>query len=183
MRYLRMLSNSVIAAGLASGYLTTLFLQLNPAVSIEPSTLIPLAAVLAIAYGANLTVVFYALIVFRQILAVEVLSPGWLSVRLLSWLCTIAAGAGASLMWLNLLGFGDVLDRETRDRMFVGATLVTAAGAAFLIIGLAHLGRRGGRVSATILSIAIVLSVATPLIARGPARQAPLPSLPAPVGP
>ena len=109
-----MLSNSVIAAGVASGYLTTLVLQLNPSVSIDPATLLPLATVLAVAYGANLTVLFYALIVLRQILAVEVLSPGWLSVRLLSWLCTIAAAAGAALMWLNLLGFGDVLDRETR---------------------------------------------------------------------
>ena len=36
MRYLRMLSNSVIAAGVASGYLTALVLQLNPSVSIEP---------------------------------------------------------------------------------------------------------------------------------------------------
>jgi len=178
MRYLRMLSNSVIAAGVASGYLTTLFLQLNPAVSIDPATLIPLATVLSVAYGANLTVLFYALIVFRQILAVEVLSPGWLSVRLLSWLCTIAAGAGAGLMWLNLLGFGDVLDRETRDRMFIGATLVTAAGTVFLIIGIAHLGRRGGRVSAAILSLTIVLSVAAPVIARGPARQAELPPAP-----
>src|SRR5688500_1774436 len=146
MRYLRMLSNSVIAAALASGYLTTLFLQLNPAVSIEPATLVPLATVLAVAYGANLTVLFYALIVMRQILAVEVLSPGWLSVRLLSWLCTIAAAAGAALMWLNLLGFGDVLDRETRDRMFVGATLVTAAGGVVLILGLGPLRRRGGHV-------------------------------------
>ncbi len=34
---------------------------------------------LGAAYGASLTVVFYALIVLRQILAVEVLSPGWLS--------------------------------------------------------------------------------------------------------
>jgi predicted AlkP superfamily phosphohydrolase/phosphomutase len=174
-----MLSNSVIASGVASGYLTTLFLQLNPAVSIEPSTLIPLATVLAVAYGANLTVVFYALIVLRQILAVEVLSPGWLSVRLLSWLCTIAAAAGAGLMWLNLLGFGDVLDRETRDRMFLGATLVTAACVAFFILGLAHLGRRGGRLSATILSLAMLLSVVTPIMARGPARQPPLPSNPA----
>ena len=176
MRYLRMLSNSVIAAGVASGYLTTLFLQLNPAVSIDPGTLIPLATVLAVAYGANLTVLFYALIVFRQILAVEVLSPGWLSVRLLSWLCTIAAAAGAGLMWLNLLGFGDVLDRQTRDRMFVGAALVTAAGAVFLILGIAHLGRRGGRLSAAILSITMVVSVAAPVIARGPAREAPLPA-------
>jgi predicted AlkP superfamily phosphohydrolase/phosphomutase len=179
MRYLRMLSNSVIAAGVASGYLTTLFLQLNPAVSIEPATLIPLATVLAVAYGANLTVLFYALIVMRQILEVEVLSPGWLSVRLLSWLCTIAAAAGASLMWLNLLGFGDVLDRETRDRMFVGATLVTAAGGVFLILGLAHLGRRGGRISAAILSITMVLSIVAPVIARGPARQPPVPARPA----
>ena len=178
MRYLRMLSNSVIAAGVASGYLTTLFLQLNPAVSIEPATLLPLATVLAVAYGVNLTVLFYALIVLRQILAVEVLSPGWLSVRLLSWLCTIAAGAGAALMWLNLLGFGDVLDRETRERIFIGATLVTAAGVVFLIIGLAHLGRRGGRVSAAILSITMVLSVAAPVVARGPARQPPLPASP-----
>ena len=92
MRYLRMLSNSVIAAGVASGYLTALVLQLNPAIEIGPATLVPLAVVLGVAYGANLTVGFYALIVLRQILAVEVLSPGWLSVRLLSWLCTIAAG-------------------------------------------------------------------------------------------
>lgn len=176
MRYLRMLSNSVIAAGVASGYLTTLFLQLNPAVSIEPVTLLPLATVLAVAYGVNLTVLFYALIVLRQILAVEVLSPGWLSVRLLSWLCTIAAGAGAALMWLNLLGFGDVLDQETRERMFIGATLVTAAGVVFLILGLAHLGRRGGRVSAAFVSITMVLSVAAPVIARGPARQPPPPA-------
>ena len=176
-----MLSNSVIAAGVASGYLTTLFLQLNPSVSIDPATLLPLGTVLAIAYGANLTVLFYALIVLRQILAVEVLSPGWLSVRLLSWLCTIAAVAGAALMWLNLLGFGDFLDRETRDRMFVGATLLSAAGIVFLILGLAHLGRRGGQVSGTILSITIVLSVATPVIARGPARQPLLPGRPIPI--
>src|SRR5688500_5118104 len=154
-----MLSNSVIAAGVASGYLTILVLQLNPSVSIDPATLLPLATVLAVAYGVNLTVAFYALIVMRQILAVEVLSPGWLSVRLLSWLCTIAAAAGAALMWLNLLGFGDVLDRETRVRMFVGATFVTAAGIVFLILGLAYLGRRGGRLSVTILSVTIVLLV------------------------
>lgn len=177
MRYLRMLSNSVIAAGVASGYLTALVLQLNPSVAIDPATLIPLALVLFLAYGANLTVLFYALIVLRQILAVEVLSPGWLSVRLLSWLCTIAAAGGAGLMWLNLLGFQDVLDPETRNRMFGGATLVTVSGLVFLLLGLAHLGRRGGRASATILSATMVLSVGAPLMARGPARQ---PASPAP---
>ena len=176
-----MLSNSVIAAAVTSGYLTTLFLQLNPSMSIDPGTLLPLGVVLAVAYGVNLTVVFYALIVMRQILEVEVLSPGWLSVRLLSWLCTIAAFTGAALMWLNLLGFADFLDRETRDRMFLGATFVSASGIVFLILGLAHLGRRGGRISAAILSVTIVLSVVTPVIARGPARQPLLPGRPTPI--
>ena len=121
MRYLRMLSNSVIAAGVSSGYLTALVLQLNPAIEIGPATLVPLAVVLGAAYGANLTVGFYALIVLRQILAVEVLSPGWLSVRLLSWLCTLAAGAASVLMWLNLRGFGTCSIPVTRDRMFLGS--------------------------------------------------------------
>jgi len=184
MRYLRMLSNSVIAAGVASGYLTALVLQLNPSIEIGPATLLPLAIVLGVAYGANLTVVFYALIVLRQILAVEVLSPGWLSVRLLSWLCTIAASAAATLMWLNLRGFGNVLDPITRERMFAGASLVTASAVIFLGLGLAHLGRRGGRISGAILSITIAWSLAAPVVARGPARPAPLPPRPmmTPVG-
>lgn len=176
MRYLRMLSNALIAAGVASGYLTVLVLQLNPSIQIGPGTLLPLAVILGIAYGANLTVAFYALIVLRQILAVEVLSPGWLSVRLLSWLCTIAAGGGATLMWLNLRGFGAVLDPLTRERMFLGAALVTATSVVFLALGLSHLGRRGGRVSAAILSLAMVFSVAAPLAARGPGRQPELPA-------
>jgi hypothetical protein len=166
-----MLSNSVIAAGLASGFLTALVLQLNPSISIDPATLLPLAFIFGVAYGSNLTVAFYSLIVLRQILEVEVLSPGWLSVRLLSWLCTIAAGGAAALMWLNLRGFGDVLDQVTRDRMFIGASSVTAAAVIFLGLGLSHLGRRGGRISAAILSTTMVASVAAPIIARGPARQ------------
>ena len=174
MRYLRMLSNSVIAAAVSSGYLTVLVLQLNPAIEIGPPTLVPLAVVLGAAYGANLTVGFYALIVLRQILAVEVLSPGWLSVRLLSWLCTIAAAAAATLMWLNLRGFGDVLDPVTRDRMFFGASLLTASAVIFLGLGLAHLGRRGGRISAAVLSLAMAFSLVAPLLARGPARVAPV---------
>ena len=176
MRYLRMLSNALIASGVASGYLTVLVLQLNPAIQVGPGTLLPLAVILGVAYGANLTVAFYALIVLRQILAVEVLSPGWLSVRLLSWLCTIAAGGGSTLMWLNLRAFGAVLDPATRERMVLGAALLTASSVVFLILGLAHLGRRGGRVSAALLSLAMVFSVAAPLAARGPARLQPLPA-------
>lgn len=177
MRYLRMLSNSVIAAGVAFWYLTTLVLQLNPSIEIGPATLW-LAAILGVAYGVNATVGFYALIVLRQILAVEVLSPGWLSVRLLSWLCTIAAGVASTLMWLNLRGFGDFLDPQTRDHMFLSASLVTASAVGFLGLGLAHLGRRGGRVGGTVLTILILFSLIAPVWARGPGRPAPLPTRP-----
>lgn len=176
MRYLRMLSNAVIAGGVASGYLIALVLQLNPSFPVDPGALAPLALVLALAYGANLTVAFYALIVLRQILAVEVLSPGWLSVRLLSWLCTMAAGGGAAIMWLNLRGFAPVLDAATASRMAVGASVVSAAAVVFLLIGLAHLGRRGGRLSASILSTTVVLSVVGPIVARGPGQPAQLPA-------
>lgn len=172
-----MLSNAMIAGGLASGYLIALVLQLNPSFPLEPGTLAPLALMLGLAYGANLTVVFYALIVMRQILEVEVLSPGWLSVRLLSWLSTIAAGGGAIIMWLNFRGFGPVLDEATAGRMVVGASIISAAAVVFLLIGLAHLGRRGGRTSATILVATMVVSVIGPIAARGPGQ----PPLPAPV--
>ena len=184
VRYLRMLSNSVIAAGVATGYLTALVLQLNPSLPLDPGTLAPLAFTLAIVYGANLTVLFYALIVFRQILAVEVLSPGWLSVRLLSWLCTIAAGGGATVMWMNWRSFGPVLDAPTAGRMVAGAIVVSACAVLFLLIGLAHLGRRGGRLSAAVLSTVIVASVAGPIVARGPATSEALPARPtaAPTG-
>ncbi len=173
-----MLSNSVIAAGLASAYLTVLFFQVNPSVRIDAGTLLPLALTIAAAYGLILLVAFYALIVLRQILAVEVLSPGWLSVRVLSWLCAIAATGGATIMWLNLNGFGPVLDATTTARMSVGASLVSVAAFVFLLIGLAHLRRRGGRMSATILSITMFASVAAPILARGPGHAGPVPEPP-----
>lgn len=175
MRYLRMLSNALIAAGVASGYLTVLVLQLNPAIAIDPATLLPLALVFAAAYGAILTAAFYALIVLRQILVVEVLSPGWLSVRLLSWLCMIAASGASVLMWLNWRGFGDVLDAVTRDRMFSGAALVTASTVLLLGIAIAHLGRRGTRIGAALLTLTVLFSLAAPVFARGPARVVVLP--------
>ena len=157
-----MLSNSVIAGGLAAGYLAVLVLQINPQYPIDPAPITELALMLGAAYGINLTVMFYALIVFRQILAVEVLSPGWVSVRLLAWLLTMAASGGAAVMWLNLRGFGSVLDVKSARRMAAGAIVVTAAAAVFLMIGLAHINRRGGRSSATILVLTALMSVIMP---------------------
>lgn len=179
VRYLRMLSNSVIAGLLASGYLTVLMLQINPEYPREPAELGALALTLGLAYGVNLTAAFYALIVLRQILAAEVLSPGWVSVRLLAWLFTLAAGGGAVLMWLNLRGLAPVLDLETTRRMAAGAIVVSAAAAVFLVIAIAHLGRRGGRASAATLVLVAAASVILPVLLRGASRP---PEIPAMVG-
>lgn len=177
VRYLRMLSNSVIAGILASGYLTVLMLQINPEYPVEPAALGALALTLGVAYGANLTAAFYALIVLRQILGVEVLSPGWVSVRLLSWLFTLAAGGGALVMWLNLRGLAPVLDLETTRSMAAGAIVVSAAAAVFLVIAIAHVGRRGGRGSAATLVLVAAASIVLPMLLRGAGRPPHIPEL------
>ena len=48
----------------------------------------------------------------------------------------------------------------------------------FSVIGIVHIGRRGGRLSAAVLSVTAAVSLAGPMIARGPARQPPLPARP-----
>jgi predicted AlkP superfamily phosphohydrolase/phosphomutase len=165
-----MLSNSVIAGALAAAYLTVLVLQLNPTFPLSPRALFLLMVSLGLAYGTNVTLFCYALIVLRQIVAVQALSPGWLSVRLLSWLGTLVAGSAAVVMWLNLRGFGNVLDAETARRMAAGAVVMSAAAALFLVLAVAHLGRRGGGISATLLSLTIAGSLGLPVLARGPSR-------------
>jgi hypothetical protein len=162
-----MLSNSVIAGGLASVYLTIVVLYLNPAFPLTLSAVVPLVVAMGIGYGVGLATLFYALIVIRQLLAAEVLSPGWLSVRVLSWLCTITAVGVAALMWLNVRAFAPVLDRQTVDRMTTGALTMSASAVVFLLIALAHLGRRGGNLSAVLLMGMIVTSIIAPLAARG----------------
>ena len=173
-----MLSNAAIAGALASLYLTILILHLNPSFPLTPGAVVPLASVLLVAYGVNVTALFYALIVGRQLLASEVLSPGWLSVRLLSWLCTIAAGAAAIIMWLNLRTFTMVLDPQAVTRMTAGAVTLSASTVVFLLIALAHLDRRGGNVSAVLLTAMMAISVAAPLAARGSGRVSTLASRP-----
>jgi hypothetical protein len=169
-----MLSNAVIAGALASTYLTIVVLYLNPLFPVTFDAVLPLALVMALAYGLNLAAVFYGLIVFRQLIASERLSPGWLSVRLLSWFCTIAAATMATVMWLNLRAFAPVLDANTVTRLTAGAISLSASAFVFLLIALAHLGRRGGRVSAILLTAMMAISLGALLAARGRTLQRPL---------
>src|SRR5438445_9736843 len=121
MRYLRMLSNSIAAGCLATAYVLILVLQLNPALPLDPPRLAPLVTTVGLFYALHWAVIFYVLLVVRQLAAREVFSPAWLSVGVLLWLGALAAGAGATLMWANLYTFARVLDADTVTAMMRGA--------------------------------------------------------------
>jgi hypothetical protein len=185
MRYLRMFSNAVLAGALGAFYLSVLFLQLNPTVPLYPMNLAPLVVTLALSYGVHLAVTFYACIVLRQIFAAEPLSPGWVSLRLLSWLFTADAAGVAALMWFNLLSYAPMLSRDTSRRMAAGAAVLTACALMFLTVALAHysFGRRRGRVGASFVGLSLAVSLVLPLAARGPGESLPLVARPLDVDP
>lgn len=173
MRYLRVLTNSAIASALLSAYLTIATLHLNPAYPLSEAG--PLAAAFGLAYGANAILVFYALVVLRQVAAVEVLSPGWLSVRVLAWMCTISAGVGAVVLWLNAVDFAPFLAADTARRMTLAAIAVAICGGVFLVVALAHIGRRGTAPSGVLVVTTMALSVVVPLTLRGASPASPPP--------
>src|SRR4051794_34051985 len=108
-----MLSNSVFASALATIYVLTLILQLNPTLQLTRAGLLPLLTTIGLFYGVHLTAICYGLLVIRQIVAREVFSPAWISIGVLAWLGAFAAAAGAALMWANLTTFAGVLDPAT----------------------------------------------------------------------
>ena len=168
MRYLRMLVNSVVAACLATAYVLVLVLLLNPAIPLERAALLPLVVSVGMFYAAQLTVVFYALLLLRQFLARFVFSPAWVSVGALVWLTAISAAAGAALMWRNLSTFGNVLDPGTATGLNRGVVILAAA--ALLCLGVAWLRHRSPErraVWAALLVTIAVGSVVVPLARRG----------------
>jgi hypothetical protein len=171
-----MLLNCVLASTAACMYLTALFLHLNPTVPITPASTGPLVVMLLLSYGVHLGVLFYVLIVLRLVFGTQVFSPGWLSVRVLAWLCASAAGAGGALMWLNLRGLRLAIDETSAVRLAVAAALLTACAVGFILLGAVRssTGAHGGRGGALIVSLLLALSVIGPFWARGLAR----PSLP-----
>ena len=171
MRYLRVFTNSAIAGILLSAYLLVTTLHLNPVFPLALGEIGPLAVAMGLAYGANALVVFYALVVLRQVAAVQVLSPGWLSVRVLAWMCTISAAVGAAVLWLNAGDFAPFLSPESGRRMTLAAIAVAICGGVFLIVALAHIGRRGTAPSGVLIVTTMALSVAVPIMLRGPARK------------
>ena len=180
MQYLRMLTNSLIAGALVGAYVAVLVLQLNPMVQLNSVPVARLTLTWAAFYGIHAAAFFYGLIVIRQLLAVEVRSPGWISLRLLAAFGTIAVSMSAIVTWLNLDGFRSVLGPEAASRMTDGALVVSLCAAICMSLTLLqtylHRGRRG---VAAIFGLVLIGSLAGPLYLRG--RGDPLPLARTPV--
>lgn len=175
MRFLRMLTNSLLAGALGAAYLTVLVLQLNPHIPLLSSSAGKWFLTFGLFYGLHLAALFYVLTVARDFFTLDDMSPGWASVRVLAWLSAAAAAAAAVLMWLNVDGLASALDDVTARRMRAGAAATSASAIALLMIAVAHysFGRRGSRVGAALFVLAVVGSLALPLAARGPAVAMP----------
>src|SRR4030095_14218539 len=127
MRFLRMLTNALLAGALGAAYLTILLLQLNPQVPLASNTVWRWYITLGALYGVHLAILFYVAMLVREFVSLNVFSPGWISVRLLAWLSAIAAAVAAMLMWLNLGGFPNVFDEAAARRFAFGAGATTAS--------------------------------------------------------
>ena len=156
------------AAALATSYVIALVLHLNPNLPLHPSRLAPLVATVGLYYVVHLTVIFYILLVLRQLLAREVFSPAWLSVDVLTWLSAMAAAAGATLMWRNLATFSLVLDAATTAAL--SASTMVLAATSMLCLLLALFRRRAPQargVWAPLFVVIVLSSVAALLALRG----------------
>jgi hypothetical protein len=178
-----MFTNSLLAGALGAAYLTVLVLQLNPHVPLLSPTAWRWFATLALFYGLHLAVAFYVILVIREFFSMDAMSPGWASVRVLTWLSAAGAAVAAALMWLNASSFRAVLGEVAARRMMLGSVATIASALALAGIAVAHYstGRRGSRVGGALFALAAFGSIALPLAARGPAvppaRPAPPPVL------
>ena len=176
MRFLRMLTNALLAGALGAAYLTILLLQLNPQVPLASNTVWRWYVTLGALYGVHLALLFYVTMLVREFISLSVFSPGWISVRLMAWLSAVAAAVAATLMWLNLRGFPNVFADDASRRFTFGAGATAASAVVLLGIAIAHysFGRRGSRVGAALLTLAITGSLALPIAARGLGGEPPL---------
>ena len=170
MRFLRMLTNSLLAGALGAAFLTIVVLQLNPNVPLASETTWRLFVAFSLFYGVHLAVLFYLLMVARELVGFRPISPGWVSVRVLAWLTAASAAVASVLMWLNVGGLSAALGETAVRRMTAGAAATTATAIVLLGLAAAHysFGRRGSRVGAALLAIAVFGSLALPVAARGP---------------
>ena len=75
MRFLRLLTNSLLAGALGAAYLTILVLQLNPQVPLASATVWRWYLTLGAFYGIHLALLFYVAMLLREFVSVEIFSP------------------------------------------------------------------------------------------------------------
>ena len=131
-----MLCNSMLAAALGTAYVIALVLHLNPHLPVNPARLPPLVTTVGLFYVVHLTVIFYILLVLRQLFAREIFSPAWISVGVLVWLSAVVSAAGAILMWMNLRAFALVLDATTASALDRSAIVLTATAVLCVLLAL-----------------------------------------------
>ena len=165
-----MLTNSLLAGALGAAFLTIIVLQLNPNVPLVSETTCGSFVAFGLFYGVHLAVLFYLLMVGRELIGFYAISPGWVSVRVLAWLSAASSAVASVLMWLNVGGLSAALGETAVRRMTAGAAATTATAIVLLGLAAAHysFGRRGSRVGAALLAIAVFGSLALPVAARGP---------------
>jgi Type I phosphodiesterase / nucleotide pyrophosphatase len=176
VQYLRMLTNSLIGGALFGAYVAVLVLQLNPMVQLNSLASVRLMLTWWTFYGIHAAAFFYALIVLRQLLADEVRSPGWLSLRLIAVFGTFAVSLSALVTWLNLRGFGSVLGPDAASRMTEGALVLSVCAAACGSLAILQLILKRGRgLAASAFGAVLLVSLIWPLVLRGPGVPVPLP--------
>ncbi len=181
MQYLRMFTNALMAGALVGAYVSLLVLQLNPMVQLNSMAVARLVLTWAAFYGVHATAFFYGLIVLRQLFAVEVRPPGWISLRLLAGFGFIALSLSAIVTWLNLHGFRSVLGPDASSRMTDGAVVVSICAAICGCLALVQAGVHKGRgMIAAVFAATIAVSLAGPLYLRGLGESTPPPRRPVP---
>jgi hypothetical protein len=166
-----MATNAVAGGVFVAVYLVVLILQLNPHVPALSATAWRWFIALLAMYGPYLSVLLFLLMLALEALVSRPLRPAWFSLRLIAWLGSIGAAWAAVLTWANLRGFRAVLTLEAADQMQQGALVTTICAVVLLTVAILRysFGRRGSRLTASVLIATMVVSVAAPVWLRAPA--------------
>jgi predicted AlkP superfamily phosphohydrolase/phosphomutase len=179
MQYLRMFTNALMAGALLGAYVVLLVLQLNPMVQLTSGASARLTLTWWAFYCVHATALFYGLIVVRQMLAMEVRTPAWLSLRMIAPFGAVGAALSALIMWLNLDGFRTVLGPEASSRMTTAVIVVSVCAAVCIALaGLQLRLRHGRRLAGACFTIVLAASLAGPLLLRGIGDSTPPPRTP-----
>jgi hypothetical protein len=167
MRYLRMLSNSMLVGFVAGLYIALLFVLLNPQVPLTFGATMPVLGVVLLSYGLHIGVLTYVLYVGRQLMVLEQRTPAWVSLRILAWSSGIAGLAVGPLLWLNALGYRTALGEPAAQSLVADAAILAAAGVLLLALALTRtLVQRGRFVVGTLYAAIVLVSIGGPLFLR-----------------